>query len=117
MQVKTYSGTIKDVLKFTATGVDIGDLHQIVDGPNGTKTHVTARSGSTSTIRNGTVTMYTESLSGNLLGAVPITFTPKFPPPLTVPVLFFTNVTVIQAGQFGGDLTVPGMKVLPGQPS
>jgi hypothetical protein len=117
VQVKTHNGTIKDVLKFTATGVDIGDLHQIVDGPGGSKTHVTARSGSTSTIRNGTVTMYTESLSGNLLGVVPITFTPKFPPPITVPVLFFTNVTVIQAGQFGGDLTVPGMKVLPGQPS
>ncbi|SHN32055.1 hypothetical protein [Actinacidiphila paucisporea] len=117
VQVRTYSGTVKDVLKFTATGVDIGDLHQIVDGPHGTKTHVSARSGSTSTIRNGTVTMYTESLSGNLLGAVPITFTPKFPPPLTLPVLFFTDVTVIQAGQFGGDLTVPGMKVLPGQSS
>ncbi|CAG7607839.1 hydrogenase expression protein HypF [Actinacidiphila bryophytorum] len=117
VQVKTHNGTIKDVLKFTATGVDIGDLHQIVDGPNGSKTHVTARSGSTSTIRNGTVTMYTESLSGNLLGVVPITFTPKFPPPVTVPVLFFTDVTVIQAAQFGGDLTVPGMKVLPGQSS
>jgi hypothetical protein len=117
VQVKTYDGTIKDVLKFTATGVDIGDLHQIVDGPKGTKTHVTARSGSTSTIRNGTVTMYTESLSGNLLGVAPITFTPQLPPPLTLPVLFFTDVTVIQAGQFGGDLTVPGMKVLPGQSS
>jgi hypothetical protein len=117
VQVKTYSGGVKDVLKFTATGIDIGDLHQIVNGPNGTKTHVTARSGSTSTFRNGTVTMYTESLSGNLLGVVPITFTPKAPPPLTLPVLFFTDVTVIQAAQFGGDLTVPGMKVLPGQPS
>lgn len=117
VQVKTHNGHVKDVLKFKATGVDIGDLHQIVDGPGGSKTHVTARSGSTSTIRNGTVTMYTESLSGNLLGAVPITFTPKFPPPITVPVLFFTDVTVIQAGQFGGDLTVPGMKVLPGQSS
>jgi hypothetical protein len=30
-------------------------------------------------------------------------------------VLFFTDVTVVQAGQFGGDLTVPGMRVLPGQ--
>lgn len=115
VQVKTYGGTVKDVLKFTATGIDIGDLHQIVNGPEGTKTHVTASKGSTSTIRNGTVTMYTESLSGNLLGVVPITFTPKAPPPLSLPVLFFTDVTVVQAGQFGGDLTVPGMRVLPGQ--
>ncbi|MFI0721795.1 hypothetical protein [Streptomyces sp. NPDC021224] len=115
VQVKTYGGTVKDVLKFTATGIDIGDLHQIVNGPSGSKTHVMAAKGSTSTFRNGTVTMYTESLSGNLLGVVPITFTPKAPPPLTLPVLFFTDVTVIQAGQFGGTLTVPGMKVLPGQ--
>ncbi|WP_031518384.1 hypothetical protein [Streptomyces sp. NRRL F-5123] len=117
VQVKTYDKTVKDVLKFTATGIDIGDLHQIVNGPGGTKTHVTAAKGSTSTFRNGTVTMYTESLSGNLLGVVPVTFTPKAPPPLTLPTLFFTDVTVIQAGQFGGDLTVPGMKVLPGQES
>jgi hypothetical protein len=112
VQVKTYSGQIKDALKFTATGIDIGDLDQIVVGPNGGHAEVKAAPGSTSTIRNGTVTLYTESLSGNLLGLVPITFTPKAPPPLTLPELFFTNVTVIQAGQFGGDLTVPGMHVV-----
>jgi hypothetical protein len=116
VQVKTYNGTVKDVLKFTASGVDIGDLDQLVEGPNGTQTEVKGAPGSTSTIRNGTVTMYTESLSGNLLGLVPITFTPKAPPPLTLPELFFTNVTVIQAGQFGGDLHVPGMEVLPNEP-
>ena len=60
--------------------------------------------------------MYTESLSGNLLGLVPITFTPEYPPPLTLPELFFTHATVVQAGQFGGDLHVPGMQVLPNQP-
>jgi hypothetical protein len=111
VQVKTYNGTIKDVLKFTASGIDIGDLDQIVEGPNGGHAEVKAAPGSTSTIRNGTVTLYTESLSGNLLGLVPITFTPKAPPPLTLPELFFTDVTVVQAGQFGGDLTVPGMQV------
>jgi hypothetical protein len=116
VKVKTASGTVKDVLKFTATGVDIGDLDQTVVGPRNTHTEVKAAKGSTSTIRNGTVTMYTESLSGNLLGLIPITFTPKAPPPLTLPELFFTDVTVVQAAQFGGDLHVPGMQVLPGQP-
>jgi hypothetical protein len=111
VQVKTHNGTVKDVLKFTATGIDIENLHQIVDAPNDTKTNVQAASGSTSTIRDGTVTLYTESLSGNLLGLVPVTFTPKAPPPLTLPVLFFTNATVIQAGQFGGTLHVPGMHI------
>ncbi|MDX6348820.1 MAG: hypothetical protein QOF84_3610 [Streptomyces sp.] len=109
VEVKTYNGTVKKVLKFTATGVDIKNLHQIVDGPNGTKSHVQAAAGSTSTIKDGTVTMYTESLKGNLFGLIPVTFTPDTPPPVNVPVAFFTNVTVIQAGQFGGTLTVPGM--------
>lgn len=109
VKVKTYSGQVKKVLKFTAKGVDIKDLHQTVVGPAGTTTHVQAREGSTSTIRNGTVTMYTEELSGNLLGIIPITFSPKTPPPVNIPEVFFTHVTVKQAGQFGGDLTVPGM--------
>jgi hypothetical protein len=116
VQVRTYSGAVKDVLKFTTTGIDIGDLDQTVEGPKGTHTTVKAAAGSTSTIRNGTTTLYTESLSGNLLGLVPITFTPKAPPPLTLPVLFFTDVTVINAGQFGGDLHIPGMQVRPNQP-
>ncbi|QNP65360.1 hypothetical protein [Streptomyces genisteinicus] len=109
VEVKTEGGQIKKALKFTADGVDIKDLHQIVQGPNGTTMHVEARSGSTSTIKNGTVTMYTEELKGNLFGIIPITFSPDSPPPLNVPFAMFTNVTVRQAGQFGGTLTVPGL--------
>jgi len=97
------------VLKFTASSVDIKDLHQLTEGPNGTTGHVQARKGSTSTIRNGTVTMYTEELKGNLFGLIPITFSPQTPPPVNVPFAFFTNVKVTQAGQFGGTLTVPGL--------
>jgi hypothetical protein len=54
--------------------------------------------------------MYTESISGNLLGLIPITFSPDSPPPLNIPVIYFTNVTVQQAAQYGGTLTVPGMR-------
>ncbi|MFI1092966.1 hydrogenase expression protein HypF [Streptomyces sp. NPDC020917] len=115
VQVRTWSGQTKDVLKFTATGIDIKDLWQIVEAPGGGHTWVKSRAGSTSTFTGGTVTLYTESLSGNLLGLIPVTFTPKAPPPLTLPELFFTNATVVNAGQFGGDLHVPGMQVLPGQ--
>lgn len=111
VEVKTYSGTVKKVLKFTATGVDIKDLHQLVKGAGGTTTHVAAREGSISTFSNGPITMYTEELSGNLLGIIPITFSPKSPPPLNLPEVFFTEVTVTQAGQFGGDLTIPGMRL------
>ncbi|PWI44171.1 hypothetical protein [Streptomyces sp. ICBB 8177] len=109
--VRTESGATKDVLKFTATGVDIKNLHQLQVGPDGTTINVGSAPGSTSTIKNGTVTMYTQELKGNLLGLIPVDFTPKSPPPLTIPVIFFTDVTVVQAGQFGGDLTVPGMHV------
>lgn len=104
------NGEKKQALKFTADSVDIDDLHQIVEGPAGKKSHVKAAKGSTSTIRGGTVTMYTEELKGNLFGLIPVTFDPEHPPPLNVPEAVFTDVSVKQAGQFGGDLTVPGLQ-------
>ncbi|OII66971.1 MULTISPECIES: hypothetical protein [unclassified Streptomyces] len=109
VEVKTGSGTVKKALKFTASEVDIKDLHQITVHSEGRKAHVESRPGSTSTLRNGTVTMYTEELKGNLFGIIPITFSPDSPPPLDVPFAFFTQARVVQAGQFGGTLTVPGL--------
>lgn len=110
VEVKTGSGKIKKVLKFTASSIDIKDLHQLTVGPDGTTGHVKSRPGSTSTIRDGEVTMYTEELKGNLFGLIPVTFSPETPPPLNVPWAFFTNVKVTQAGQFGGTLTIPGLE-------
>ncbi|MFD0024235.1 hypothetical protein [Streptomyces sp. NPDC058382] len=111
VEVEKGDGSTKKVLKFTASSVDIKDLHQKTVGPqSGVTGHVQARKGSTSTIRNGTVTMYTEELKGNLFGLIPITFSPETPPPINVPFAFFTNVKVTQAGQFGGTLTVPGLQ-------
>nr|WP_206323537.1 hypothetical protein [Streptomyces sp. HNM0574] len=109
VNVKTASGQTKQVLKFTADSLDIGDLHQTVKGPDGTTYHVQAAKGSKSTIRGGQVTMYTERLEGNLFGLIPIVFDPEHPPPLNVPEAYFTKVKVTQAGQFGGNLTVPGL--------
>jgi hypothetical protein len=109
VNLRTANGSTKQALKFTASSIDIGDLHQIVDGPNGLEYHVKAAAGSTSTIRNGTVTLYTEKLSGNMFGLIPITFDPEHPPPLNIPEVFFTNAKVTQAGQFGGTLTIPGL--------
>ncbi|MEU3604883.1 hypothetical protein AB0E83_05420 [Streptomyces sp. NPDC035033] len=111
VEVKTAGGQIKKVLKFTAKdGVDIKDLHQTTVHSPGYKGHVRSDRGSTSTIRNGTVTMYTESIKGNLFGIIPIEFTPQSPPPLDVPLAIFSNAVVIQAGQFGGTLKVPGLR-------
>ncbi|MFK0122516.1 hypothetical protein ACIQSP_04290 [Streptomyces nigra] len=111
VEVRTANGTKKKVLKYVISdGTDIGDLHQIVKDKQAGKTyHVQAAKGSTSTIRDGKTVMYTESISGNLLGLIPVTFDPEHPPPLNIPFIYFTKVTVVQAGQFGGTLTVPGL--------
>ncbi|MEV0600919.1 hypothetical protein AB0I82_16705 [Streptomyces sp. NPDC050315] len=110
VNVTTQNGSTKQALKFTADSVDIGDLHQIVDDPtSGKKYHVQAREGSTSTIRGGKVTMYTEKLQGNLFGLIPVTFDPEHPPPINTPFAYFTKVKIDQAGQFGGNLHVPGL--------
>ncbi|WP_432189583.1 hypothetical protein [Streptomyces sp. Tue6028] len=111
VKVKTANGSTKRVLKYVISdGTDIGDLHQTVNDKQSGKTyHVQAAKGSTSTIRDGKTIMYTESISGNLLGLIPITFDPDNPPPLNIPLIYFTKVKVVQAGQFGGTLTVPGL--------
>ncbi|MFD5749254.1 hypothetical protein [Streptomyces sp. NPDC127033] len=110
VEVRTYSGKVKKVLKFTASSLDIKDLNQTVVYPQGRTAHVETTPGSTSTIRDGEVTMYTEELKGNLFGLIPITFSPQTPPPLNVPFAFFTDVKVTQAGQFGGTLTLDGLQ-------
>ncbi|MGW6910814.1 hypothetical protein [Streptomyces sp. NPDC054940] len=111
VEVKTASGKTKKVLKYVISdGTKIGDLHQIVkDKQSGKTHHVQAAKGSESTITDGTTVMYTESISGNLLGLIPVTFDPEHPPPLNIPWIYFTKVKVTQAGQFGGTLTVPGL--------
>ncbi|MDH6219829.1 hypothetical protein [Streptomyces pseudovenezuelae] len=113
VEVKTANGTKKKVLKYViSSGTDIGDLHQTVNDEQSGKTyHVQASKGSTSTITDGDTTMYTESISGNLFGLIPITFDPDNPPPLNIPLIYFTNVKVVQAAQFGGTLHIPGMHV------
>ncbi|MEW2565667.1 hypothetical protein [Streptomyces sp. NPDC047070] len=112
VKVKTANGSVKKVLKYViSNGTDIGDLHQTVDDKDaGVRYHVQAGSGTTSTIKDGKTVMYTESISGNLLGLIPITFDPENPPPLNIPLIYFTKVKVVQAAQFGGDLTIPGMR-------
>ncbi|MFJ8083853.1 hypothetical protein ACIQ6Y_24985 [Streptomyces sp. NPDC096205] len=111
VEVRTANGTVKKVLKYVISdGTEIGDLHQLVKDEDGGKTyHVQAAKGSKSTITNGKTTMYTEKISGKLFGLIPVTFSPESPPPLNIPLIYFTDVEVTQAGQFGGDLHVPGL--------
>ncbi|MCX4746702.1 hypothetical protein OG455_14435 [Kitasatospora sp. NBC_01287] len=124
--------TTKRVLKFTVSSVDIDnlDMSTIEDtgyGSTAAQTfHVKGAPGSTSTMVDGPITMYVESLSGELsaLYGIPIpplgtlTLTPDTLPTWlydligAVPIpldITMTGVTAIQAGQFGGTLHIPGM--------
>lgn len=129
VNVQTPTGT-KRVLKFEVGSVDIENLHMSTLEGNDRTFHVKGAPGSVSTMRSGPVTMYVERLSGHLskvLGLpIPIdlgelTLTPDGPLPqwlydligqLQLPLwLELTGVTAVQAGQFGGTLTIPGMKL------
>ncbi|MGW1598223.1 hypothetical protein [Streptomyces sp. NPDC002343] len=113
VEVRRANGTTKKVLKYVISdGTEIGDLHQTVKDKQANKTyHVQAAKGSKSTITGGDTVMYTESISGNLFGLIPVTFSPDSPPPLNIPLIYFTHAKVVQAAQFGGNLHVPGMHV------
>ncbi|MFE7209238.1 hypothetical protein ACFU93_04350 [Streptomyces sp. NPDC057611] len=113
VEVRTAGGHVKKVLKYVISdGTDIGDLHQTVKDKQAGKTyHVQAAKGSTSTIRGGDTVMYTQSICGNLFGLIHVCFSPDNPPPLNLPLIYFTKVEVVQAAQFGGNLHVPGMHV------
>ncbi|MFF2041678.1 hypothetical protein ACFVVX_14685 [Kitasatospora sp. NPDC058170] len=126
--VKTPTGT-KRVLKFVVSTVDIDNLDMSTLEGNGKTFHVKGAPGSTSTMRKGPVTMYVERLSGHLskvLGLpIPIdlgeiTLTPDTLPrwlydligSIPIPLdLELKGVTAIQAGQFGGTLKIPGMRL------
>ncbi len=109
VNLHTADGRTVQALKFTMNSATIHNLDQTADqGVGGKRTYVRGGKGTTSTIDGG-VTMYTESLKGNLFGLLPVTFTPDFPPPITPPEIFFTDFTAIQAGQFGGTLRIPGL--------
>ena len=43
---------------------------------------------------DGNVRFYTPEFKGKLFGVIPVTFTPESPPPLTLPVLWFTDVRI-----------------------
>ncbi|GAA2265766.1 hypothetical protein GCM10010430_58390 [Kitasatospora cystarginea] len=128
VDVHTATGT-KRVLKFKVDRVDIGDLDMSTLEGNGMTFHVKGAPGSTSTMRGDEVTMYVERLSGHLskiLGLpIPIdlgeiTLTPDTLPQwlydligsIPIPLdLELKNVTAVQAGQFGGALHIPGMRM------
>jgi hypothetical protein len=62
---------------------------------------------------DGDVRFYTPEFKGKLFGVIPVTFTPESPPPLTLPVLWFTDVTIDLAFVRCDTLTGDPLKVSP----
>ncbi|MFI7540287.1 DUF6114 domain-containing protein [Actinoplanes sp. NPDC049599] len=62
---------------------------------------------------DGTVRFYTPEFKGKLFGVIPVTFTPESPPPLTLPVLWFTDVKINLAFVRCDTLTGAPLKVSP----
>ncbi|MEV7098347.1 DUF6114 domain-containing protein [Amycolatopsis sp. NPDC051045] len=103
------------VLRFTAHRVDLTSLRQtseLADGHTGT---ITAPPGSVSTATGDPVELLTLRLTGtlSLLGliGIPVDFTPAQPPPLVLPYLTFTDVTVVNTDLKHARLVIPQAKL------
>jgi hypothetical protein len=108
------SGQLVKVLKFTANDMKIKDLVQTGEISPGYKLVTAARPGSTSTVSPGRIELYTVQLKGNLdlLGIkIPVDYTAAHPPPLNVPFVTFTEVTVRNTDLIGGTLKIPGARI------
>ncbi|MCX2953632.1 hypothetical protein [Lentzea sp. NEAU-D7] len=108
------NGQVVKVLKFTASDMKIKDLVQSAEISPGVRLVTAARPGSTSTVSPGRIELYTVQLKGNLdiLGIkVPVDYTAAHPPPLNVPFVTFTEVTVRNTDLVGGTLKIPGARI------
>jgi hypothetical protein len=83
----TGGGTIR-ALQFSIARASNADFRLVVDR-DGERLEIT----SDPLIVSGNVKLYTSRFTGSILG-IPLTFTPDFPPPLTLPDMIFTNVSL-----------------------
>ncbi|HMH93529.1 MAG TPA: DUF6114 domain-containing protein [Streptosporangiaceae bacterium] len=106
--VQTASGPER-VLKFTMSGLSLknGDLTVNQDG------RAMAVQAASFTF-SGHVTLLTTKFSGSLLG-VPLSFSPKLPPPAVLNVMTFTNVTSDQPFTSADSFQVGGLRITSGR--
>jgi hypothetical protein len=88
-QLHTPSGTLR-ALKFSMDKSVTKPFSLTIPEPNGATTVI--KSGALTT--DGDVKFYTPRFSGKLFGLIPVVFTPDSPPPLTLPYLWFTDVSI-----------------------
>ncbi|GLY08344.1 DUF6114 domain-containing protein [Actinoplanes sp. NBRC 101535] len=89
VDVPTEDGSIRS-LKFTMDRAVNTPFSLEIAEPGGGTTLITS---SELTI-DGNVEFYTSRFTGKLFGLIPVVFTPDQPPPLTLPVLWFTDTTI-----------------------
>ncbi|WP_412750453.1 DUF6114 domain-containing protein [Krasilnikovia sp. M28-CT-15] len=105
--VTTPSGPLK-VLKFSMTKSVTKPFQLTVGEAGGHTTQIS--SGNLTT--EGNVRFYTPKFTGKLFGLIPVTFTPDSPPPLTLPVLWFTDVKIHLAFVRCDTLTADPLKLI-----
>ncbi|MEV0901634.1 DUF6114 domain-containing protein [Actinoplanes sp. NPDC049802] len=88
-EVPTGDGPVRS-LKFTMDKVVNKPFSLTIDEPGNATTIIE----SGELILDGDVEFYSPEFKGKLFGLIPVTFTPEQPPPLTLPVLWFTDVTL-----------------------
>ncbi|MEU0937748.1 DUF6114 domain-containing protein [Embleya sp. NPDC005971] len=110
VKVETLAGGEENALKFTVSkGIDIWNMSMTVKEAGGKDVVISSDEGSKSWMdADIPTTMYVKYLKGNIFGIIPITFTPESPPPINVPIVFFTNVESAMYAQLGGKLHIPG---------
>jgi hypothetical protein len=84
------TGTSARVLKFSMDSAENKPFTLTIDEASGAHTVITSNDLTTS----GNVKFYTERFEGKLFGVIPVVFTPDQPPPLTLPIMWFTDVTI-----------------------
>ncbi|BBH70612.1 hypothetical protein ACTI_72970 [Actinoplanes sp. OR16] len=89
VDVPTANGPIKSLF-FSMDKAVNKPFSLAIAEPNGKTTLI--KSGQLTT--DGNVEFYSPKFQGKLFGLIPVTFTPEQPPPLTLPVLWFTDVTI-----------------------
>ena len=90
VELPTKSGTTIRSLKFSMTKAVNKPFSLTIDEPNGHQTVITSDELTVSS----NVKFYTSRFEGKLFGLIPVVFTPDSPPPLTLPVLWFTDVKI-----------------------
>ena len=89
-ELPTKSGTTIRSLKFSMSSAVNTPFSLTIDEPGGGQTIIKSDELKVSS----NVKFYTSRFEGKLFGLIPVVFTPDSPPPLTLPVLWFTDVKI-----------------------